>query len=362
MQRVLHIINGMQTGGAEAYIMNLYRNINRDEIQFDFLLRDGNLDSDYISEIKSYGGKVIMAPPFPGRMISNYRFTKSFIESHDEYTVIEVHANALIYVFPFLIVHKIKRDRSISIIAHSHNTQTAKKIFSIVHFANRKFIYHMMDMRLACSEDAGKWMFGSGYRVIPNAINIEKWVKVPNAIKYSAKITLVQVARFLPVKNHIFTLHMFAELIKIVPDAELILIGEGMLEDKVKDLVNKLGLNGKVTFTGAISNVQDYVKNATFVLLPSLYEGIPVSLIEAQAAGTPCIISDKVDMKVDCSGHVYSLSIEDGYGVWINTILDKQKRERYDAVSRLKTAGYDVKQNAILVTRLYKELELKHRG
>lgn len=357
MQRVLHIINGMQTGGAEAYIMNLYRNINRDEIQFDFLLRDGNLDTEYISEIKSYGGKVTMAPPFPKRMISNYIFTKKFIESHKEYKVIEVHANALIYVLPFLIVHKIKNTRSIAVVAHSHSTHSRNKICTMVHYVNRKFINPLMDYRLACSEEAGKWMFGSNYKVILNAINLEKWSVVPNAIKYSKKITLVQVARFLPVKNHIFTINMFAELVKSEPDAELILIGEGPLEDEIKSNVNRLGLSDKVLFTGAISNVQDYIKNATFVLLPSLYEGIPVTLIEAQASGTPCIISDKIDMKSDYSGHLYSIRIDKGYEPWIKVILDNKKAERYDAVSRLKSAGYDVKQNSLLVSRLYKELE-----
>lgn len=351
MKRILHIINGMQSGGAESYLMNHYRKLNRNEIQFDFLLRDGNTGGIYIDEIKKMGGRVYFTEPFPRRLIKNWQETKKFLEEHDEYEIVEMHANSLMYMVPLFILKRIKKNRAVKVIVHSHSTQCYSKLFILIHMFNRRIIHSCCDRCLACSDEAGKWMFGNDYYVIRNAINLEKFQK-PNApIIYKNSICILQVARFLPVKNHVFTLKIFQKFKEKNKDAVLYLIGEGELMDDIKQLAKNLNIEKDIKFIGAINDVENYMYNASCILLPSLYEGIPLTLIEAQAAGIPCVASDNVDENCNITGNVSCLPLSD-INAWIAEI-ERVAGKKYDGIQALKMAGYDINNNVRMLEGIY---------
>lgn len=350
--RILHIINGMTCGGAESYIMNIYRNMDRKKIQFDFLLRDNHRDSSYINEIKRLGGNVFFVPPFPKHFLKNYIETKHFLNKHNCYHAVEIHGNALIYVIPLFIAKRLHFNH---IIMHSHSTKCAKKLYEIVHRINRIYIHRMTDVCLACSKEAGKWMFKSDFTVVPNAIDIEKYTYPNRAKEYKEEYVLCNVARFLEVKNHSFLIDLFYKFQTIHPDSRLILVGEGPLKEKIIDKVKKLRIDAKVEFPGEVTDVENYLANATCFLLPSLYEGIPLTLIEAQAAGVPCIVSDRVNREVNITENVYFASLEH-MGYWID-LIEKSKNtgkcKKEDILDKMSAAGYDIRNNIRSLVELY---------
>lgn len=353
MQRILHIINGMQSGGAESYIMNHYRQINKKKFQFDFLIRDNNEQGPYITEIKEIGGKVYMAPSFPRHFVQNYFYTKQFLKKHDEYDTVEIHANSLVYVFPLLILKKIKQKRSIKVIVHSHSTKSYSNIFLPIHYINRLFIHKYADVCLACSESAGKWMFDRDYKVIKNAININRFKMPPNPIIYHDKISLIQIGRFLPVKNHLFTLELLKKITLKVDDVKLYLFGEGCEEFQIRNKIEDLSLQNNVIFMGVKSDIENYLQSADCLLLPSFYEGIPLVLIEAQAAGIPCIVSDRVDRNSNISGNISFVELED-LDLWCDKIMECIG-VRYDATQKLAEAGYDLSSNVKVLEGIYND-------
>ena len=170
--RVLHILDGLRSGGAETFIMNVYRNINRDRIQFDFLLRSKK-DNVYVDEVKSLGGKVYFISPFPQKICSNLRELKMFFKQHPEYKIVHIHANSLIYSFP--LTYAINNGVEKRII-HSHNTLAVNKVATLIHYLMRPYVYKIASHKFACSEVAGEWMFGNrGFKVINNSIDGEEF-------------------------------------------------------------------------------------------------------------------------------------------------------------------------------------------
>lgn len=350
MKRILHIINGMSSGGAESYIMNIYRNIDRSKIQFDFLLRDGNEQNYYINEIKKMGGRVYFVSSFPRHIIKNYIETKSFFKEHDEYEMVEIHANALIYITPLLVLYNTK----VKTIMHSHSTTTASFIFKPIHYFNRLFIRKISTYQFACSDAAGKWMFKKDYDIINNAIDVERFQQADSAIDYSSKYIICNVARFLPVKNHEYLIRLFLKFHNKYPSSELILIGDGPLKEDIVEKVKKLGIEESVSFLGEVSNVEKYLYNGTCFVLPSLYEGIPLTLIEAQALGMHCVVSNKVDEKCNIIDNMDFVEL-DNEDEWIEKISEGNKMDLNEAYNRLSNAGYDIKHNINKLEKIYME-------
>lgn len=347
--KVLHVINGMSSGGAETYIMNILRNIDHNQFQFDFLLRTKENQEFYIKEIKDRGGNVFYTAPFPKKIFSNYFETKRFFKQY-EYDVVEVHANSLIYILPMLILRKYSNTK---VIMHSHSTRSSNKILTYLHYFHRLFIHKICDVCIACSEEAGKWMFKRDFKIIKNAIDIDKFINPKNPISYSEKNIFCMVARFLPVKNHIFAIKLFNEYIKKDSDSRLILVGIGPLMSEVEEEVNKLGLKDKVSFLNERRDVENIIFNCTCFILPSIYEGIPLTLIEAQAANVPCIVSDTVDRRVNITGQVQFAKLND-LDDWIDKIRNIKTNSLRVSKERLIESGYDIKENIKKIMKLYR--------
>lgn len=322
MIRVLHVLNNLGSGGAEAFLMNIYRNIDRSKVQFDFLIRSRE-NNQLKPEIEAMGGKVYIMPPFPQKLFANYKSVDKFLRDNaKKYTAIHVHANALIYVKPLELAYKYNIPCRI---IHSHNTFTNVRI---LHNFNKNRIDKWVTHRFACSDLAAEWMFeNKEYCFVPNGVNLEKFSYCEqdrNDIreKYNLKHKFVvgNVGRLTPQKNHVFLLEIFAEIYKKNTDARLLLVGDGEDKEKIEKWIQEKRLSEAVIFTGAVSNVAQYMSAMDVFLMPSQWEGLPVVLVEAQANGLPCIISDVITEQVDVCC-IRRLSLYDNVCKWADEVM-----------------------------------------
>ncbi|MEK3992340.1 glycosyltransferase family 1 protein [Robertmurraya sp. FSL R5-0851] len=346
--RVLHVIHGMGSGGAESLIMNIYRNIDRTKIQFDFLLRyEENM---YLDEIKALGGKIYRMPPFPKHALKNYIETKKFFVNNKEYKIIHVHANALIYMSALIIA---KNSGVPCRIMHSHSTKTGRKFYRIVHEINKLFIGNLATNYLACSGIAGEWMFkNKKYKVLKNAIETSKFIynknvreEIQTELKLEGKFVIGHVGRFLYTKNHEFIIDIFKEIYVQNNKAVLVLVGSGPLEQKIREKVIKLGLKDNVIFTGVRSDVYRLLQAFDIFVFPSHFEGLPVTLIEAQASGLRCFVSSEVSNEAKISELLEFIDLQKPAKYWANKILKYSAGyDREDMYKQIKTSGYDIKE------------------
>ena len=345
--RVLHVIAGMGSGGAENMIMNWYRNINRDLVQFDFLLR--SKENIYADEIESLGGKIYYTSEYPKQYFRNKKETIQFFKQHAlEYSAIHVHCNALLYVNVFDIAKKYGIKTRI---IHSHSTNTKNKLFELLHKLNREKIHKKATHFFACSREAGQWAFKRKieYKIIENGINVEKFRDnfdlgqiVKRDIGIEGKFVLGHVGRFLDVKNHAFLLDVFEKVSKKREDAVLVLVGTGPLENIIKKEVHKRGLTDKVYFLGVRKDVE-YIYSAMDVFVfPSKYEGLALALIEAQSNGLYALASNRIPKRCKISKNIKFLPITDST-IWMEEILKTQKNfNRKDCWKEVLASGFNI--------------------
>lgn len=354
--RVLHVITGMGSGGAESFIINMYRRMDRRRVQFDFLLRsDENI---YVDEIKSMGGRIFTTARYPRHFIRNWRETRLLFRSHPEIDVVHVHGNALLYVTALFLA---KKHGIPCRIMHSHNTNVRRPPYRAIHELNKLYVEKLATDRFACSDEAGKWMFRGPYRVIRNAIDIDKYsfdsavrADARRELDLSGKFVVGHVGRFLASKNHPFLLEVFQEVLKQEPRAILLLVGSGPLEPAVRLKVEELGIKDSVRFLGVRKDVERLMQAMDVFVLPSLFEGLPVVLIEAQAAGLHCFVSSVIPSMAQ-AGSLHSIKLEAGSVYWADEILRNRLgvHDRLDAKARLAAAGFDVRSEARELEEFY---------
>lgn len=329
MIRVLHVLNNLGSGGAESFVMNVYRNIDRSKIQFDFLVRSSN-NGSMLDEIKEMGGQVFIQPDFPRHIIQNYLALNNFLKQNSkDYAAIHVHANSLVYIKPLALAKKYGIQKRI---IHSHNTKSAA---AFIHRLNIKRIDRWVTDRFACSNWAGKFMFPNHkFRFVPNGIDLtrfafsaEKRKKVRLKLGLSKNTVVVgNVGRFNCQKNHPRIIEIFREYKKNNHNSKLLLVGDGEDKELIEKLVIQNGLRDDVLFTGAVSNVEDYLSAMDVFLLPSLWEGLAIVLIEAQANGLGCVASTTTTPESDCGNIVY-LSLDDTSEQWAKALQKQTRKE-----------------------------------
>lgn len=356
--RVLQVLGNLGYGGIETFLMNVYRHIDSDKIQFDFLVRSDN-NGDKVQKIELMGGKVFFSPTFTKRPISNYCFVKKFFKEHSkEYDAIHVHCNSFIYPLPVVLGHKYDVK---PIILHSHNTCNHGKAVTAYHKFNEKKYDKYIDYRFACSEEAGKWMFDNKpFSVIHNGIDLNSF-RINNEKKAEFRLNtelsaddlvIGHVGRFAEQKNHEFIIDIFTELHKKNNKYKLLLIGDGELKKSIENKVNKAGLTDSVIFTGNINNVQDYMQTMDLFVLPSRYEGLPIVGIEAQACGLPCVFSSSITEELKVTENAEFVSLDDK-DKWIETIGKMILIPKSDNARQIREAGYDIKETAEKLKEIY---------
>lgn len=353
--RILHVLDGLGTGGAEAMIMNWYRHINREAVQFDFLVRSSR--NVFADEIASYGGRVFVMPLYPSQYFANMRETSRFFAEHaKDYVGIHVHGNALLYVNVFQIAKK----NGINLrIFHSHSTFTSSKYLPL-HFFNRLRIDRMATDFFACSKAAGVWAFRNrDYTVVKNGVMTEHLVfdenkrkSIRDQLKIADETVYGHIGRFEPVKNHVFLLEVFEKILKRDENSILLLLGDGKLVDQIKELADQKKIAHKVRFAGRQKEVGDFLSAMDVFMLPSHNEGLPVVAVEAQTASLPCLLSDTITREVELTDAVCFLPLTHS-DAWADCALRMRCLAKRNTKEDIIRAGYDIKQSAEFLEKFY---------
>lgn len=355
--RVLHVVTYMGRGGLETMIMNYYRHMDREKVQFDFLVHR-NFEADYDAEIKKLGGKIYRLPrlnPVNKEYLSKL---DAFFTEHKEYSIVHSHLDCMAGI-PL----KYAKKNGIPIrIAHAHSSSQTKDKKYFLKLLYKKNIARYANYMFACADEAGKWMFGDApFRVLNNAIDTKQYVlneRISNEVKREfgiSKEALVvgHVGRFGPPKNHTFIVEIFSEILKECPNAVLLLVGEGELREKIQNQVEKLGLVEHVVFAGLRTDVACILQAMDVFLFPSIYEGLPVSVIEAQAAGLPCLISDKVPIECKKTNLVQQISLNESAKIWSKQVIKAASTIKRDTSVEIQKSGFDIYENAAWLERFY---------
>lgn len=347
--RVLQIVTTMNRGGLETMLMNYYRNIDRSKIQFDFLEHRSE-ESDYDQEIMSLGGKIYRISTLNPFSFTYRKELKQFFKNHPEYKIVHCHLDCMSSI-PLSYAKKA----GIKVrIAHSHNSNQDKNLKYLLKLFYKRKINKVSTNLFACGDKAGKWMFGkSDFSVINNAINTKDFLfdenisnKMKEKLNLKDKFVIGHVGRFNEQKNHSFIIDIFKELISINDNARLLLVGEGNLKNEIEKKVNELGLSKYVIFYGKCDHVNEIMQAFDIFLFPSLYEGLPVTMVEAQASGLKCFISNKVPKECIMSDNVEILNLDDSSKKWANNINKYSDGYiRRDMLKSISDNGFDIEKN-----------------
>ena len=350
MIRILHIVTYMGRGGLETMLMNYYRHIDRSQIQFDFLVHR-EFQADYDDEIASLGGKIYHLPRLVPWSPTYHRTLNSFFAEHAEYQIVHVHQDCLSSV----ILKTAKRHGVQVRIAHSHNSSQDKNLKYLIKLYYKRQIPKYATQLFACGREAGEWMFhGASFQILNNAIDAKQYQYNPvRATQMRSMLGIPEtsfvvghVGRFSPQKNHGFLLDIFAEILKRRENAVLLLVGDGSLRPSIEENAKALGLSEKVIFTGVRSDVPDLMQAMDVFVFPSLYEGLPVTMVEAQASSLPCFVSDKVPLECKKTNLVTQISLQKPAEYWAEQILKARGTERRDTYAEIASAGFDIVENA----------------
>ena len=359
MIRILHVVTYMGRGGLETMIMNYYRHMDRSKVQFDFLVHR-DFRADYDDEIEALGGKIYCLPRLVPWNRSYHRALDEFFSNHPEYRIVHVHQDCLSSV----ILKTAKKNGVPVRIAHSHSSSQDKNLKYLIKLFYMRQIPANATELFACGQDAGDWMFrGAAYRVLNNAIDTSKFAFNPpiktlvrSRLGISQEAFVVgHVGRFDPTKNHTFLLNIFAEIAQKNPRAVLLLVGDGNLRKAMEDKAASLGIHNCIIFAGVRSDVPDLMQAMDCFVFPSLYEGLPVTLIEAQAAGLPCVVSAGVSQEASKTDLIEYVSLRETAEAWAGKILNKSSLVRKDTREGIIRAGYDIKANAQWLQDYYLE-------
>ncbi len=359
-KRILQVVTVMDRAGLETMLMNYYRNIDRDKIQFDFLVHSPK-KGDYDDEIKSLGGRIFVAPSFGLKSAFSYRsWLKKFLDQHPEYEVMHSHLDAMSAI-PLSVAKAAGIKRRY---AHSHNNGFDNDLKKPIRMILKQFIPKYATGLFACSDEAGKFMFGKNkFTFWPNAIDLNKF-KFSSSIRSKIRkqydmedgFVVGHIGRFNVQKNHQFLIDAFNSLLKARPDSKLILVGDGPLKPSIEAKVNSLGLSDKVVFTGNVDNVNQIAQAMDIFVLPSLNEGLPLVAVEAQAAGLNCYVSDRVSDEISLiEGNEF---IELDEARWsdalaaFRTLSDKDRTENNRIVTK---TDYNIKEAVKKAEAIYNE-------
>lgn len=379
--RVLHVLGNTNLGGAESRIMDLYRHTDRNRVQFDFLVHSRE-EGFFEKEIRELGGRIFRVPRFRIYDYFSYRKAlKEFFQKHHEFALVQGHmtSTAAIYL-PIAKKAGVKKTA-----AHARSAGVDKGLKGTMTRFLRRNLADKADYLFTCSELAGISVYGEkavreGKTIfIPNAIDCagftfdpEKRKKLREELGLTDALIIGHVGRFHYAKNHEYLLRVFAELCRMSAGAggstaetgadqkyHLILLGEGPLMEDTRKLAEELGVADRVHFLGNHKNIADYYQAMDYFVYPSRYEGMPGTIVEAQASGLPCLMSDTICREVIATELVETMSIEKEPKVWaevlqrrIDALVSKQEnREKYAA--KMAAAGFDVQAQAERMMRFY---------
>lgn len=357
--RVLHFQGRMGKGGAETFMMNTYRNSDRSKIQFDFLIYHDFQDvKPYHKEIHELGGRIFSVPN-PKKNIFAYIHAVRKLLKKEKFDI--VHNE--VFFGGGLNLWLAKKAGVEKRLAHSHATTDGKAnpLFKLVRKGFDAMMFRTATDYLACSIDAGKGLFGDDqqFMFVPNGINLELYrnvlktqVEIRQSLNIPADAFVVgNIGRFEEQKNHRFLIDIFEVIKKKQPNSHLVLIGEGSLEEEIKDKVEEKGMSDFVHFLGIRNDIPQLLKAMNVFLMPSKYEGLPISAVEAQAANRKLVLSTEVSRETKLSENVHFIKLDASVENWADAVLS----EPYENNPLPGMEQYDMKHTAELMEKVYLE-------
>lgn len=366
--RILQILcEPISNGGQESFIMNMYRNIDRDKIQFDFFTPYYCDNEKLKTEIKEMGGNVYaLNGDFDGKERKKYlrKNVKKFLETN-KYDFVHIHSGS---IYSLITVAKIaKKNATKNVIVHSHCGGFDNLKYRIIKFVSKPYMLKYPDKYYACSKLAAEWKYpkkvikNNEYIVLKNAIDTSKiYFSEEIRQEYRKNMNLENnfvvghIGRFAIQKNHDFLIDVFYQILKKKSNAELLLIGVGELQNEIIEKVKMLGIENNVHFLGIRNDINGLLNAMDIFLLPSFFEGLPVVGVEAQATGLPVYASDRItkELPINELSHYYSL--ESSAKEWSDNIIeDIENFRRENTTKKIIQEGYDVKEAAKLMENYY---------
>ena len=344
-------------------VMNYYRAIDRNKVQFDFVVHREE-KGDYEEEICSMGGKIYRMMPLRPHTFGKYKKQiAAFFDEHPEYQIIHGQCSESGYFF----YQEAARRGIPVIIAHAHNSHVKFDLKWIVRTWMKIKMRPYLTHYLACGKEAAEWLFGKQLAkkavILKNAINTRQYLFDPQTREKKREelclaptvLTICHVGRFDKVKNHGFILEIFSELLKKRPDAQLLLIGEGDLREQAEKKAIEKGLQSKVHFLGVRRDVNELLQAADAMVFPSLFEGLPVTLVEAQCTGLPCVISKNIPEEAVITDMVEQVSLDETATTWAEKLIAAVSRQfdRPVYAEKVAAAGFDIKSNSRWLEEFY---------
>lgn len=366
MIRVLQVIGSLNSGGSQSMIMNIYRNIDKEKIQFDFIVDRPN-ELLYAKEIEKLGGKIYILPQY--KIYNHAKFKKcwnDFFKEHNEYKIIHGHVRSTASIYL-----KIAKKYGLCTIAHSHSTSNGKGFVAIIKKILQYKIRYVADYFMGCSKEANEWLYGKKIAnserciILHNAIDVEKYIYNEDIRNKSRKelnieeneMVIGNIGRFSYMKNHKFLIDIFERLCK-TENCKLLLVGDGELKNDIQNMIINKHLENKVILTGVRSDVNEILQAMDIFVMPSIFEGLPVTLVEAQVSGLPCLISEHITNEISLTKLIYRERLNSSAETWAERIKNMSLNiNRYDHIysEDVKKNGYDIIEIARQVEKIYTE-------
>ena len=367
MIRILHSVSNLDRGGIETMLMNYYRHIDRDKVQFDFVcnkLKPGAYDK----EATDMGARIFHSPGLNPLHYPQYiRFFKNLVGQYPEYRVIEVHNGAL----GLYALNSAKRAGIPVRIYHAHGQGLNLDYKIALKWVCKKMLRFNMTHHFTCGLKAGEYYFGKAvmergdYVLVRNAIDVDRFVfnpdvrvrlRVENGLE--GKHVVGHVGRFMHQKNHAFLIEVFAQIARRDEKAVLVLLGDGELQERIKNRAVMLGVSDKVKMMGNVGNANEWYQAFDIFMLPSHWEGLPVVGVEAQAAGLPYLFSSSITPEIGLTSNAVFLDLGMGQSTWADRALSilSALPEREDMRNVIIEKGYDIRAEAKKLENLYLEI------
>lgn len=359
--RVLHVLQRMEAGGTQALLMNLYRNIEREKIQFDFLVEYPNKEF-YDDEIISLGGKIYYSNIRQDKNVIEFERKLQKIIKENNYKIIHVHT----YSIGYFVLKTAKKSGVPIRIAHSHSnnmTNDFKKYFKII--LQKLYPIYATNF-IACSDEAGKYLFkNKKFEILNNAIDSKKFIfsketrcEIRKELGLSDKFVVGHVGRFKPEKNHLFLINIFFEIKKQLPDAKLLMIGNGDSSQEITERIRELSIQNDVIILKNRKDINKLYQAMDVFVFPSIYEGLGIVAIEAQASGIPCVCSTGLPKESKITNLYTRLSLNESAKKWANVAIESSKNKLAftNTQKYVIKANYDIKMEAEKLENYYIDL------
>ena len=354
--KIAMIVKNFINNGIGTVVLNYSLYLEKMGYSVDILVAESVADNKYY-DIKGTNITIIQLPSKQKNLIQYYRSLYHILKNNN-YSLAHIHGNSGA-VFPEIICAK---KAHLPVVCHSHNTRCNHPN---IHRMFRRFVSILTDARVACSREAGEWLFGKyDYLVLPNAFCVDNFrynVDARKSLREELDIdehTLVigNVARLNPQKNLLFLLDIFEEFHTNYPNSILIIVGDGPLYDTLNSRVASSNLSGNVIITGDIPDPSGYYSLFDIFVFPSLYEGLGISLVEAQISGLPCIVSDKVPEDAHISNLYYSLKLSANSKQWVSMMYEISEDIRTRERKSCNAAKFDIKTNVLTLSNVYQSI------